>query len=295
MLTLQEHVVDGILNPTFAQFQRTVSASKGCCSLKSLDWSQGTPNYSDPFVQQLYVLKYYWAYLCEYRTLYATLLPLLDGEPPNVISIGAGSEVDLAGLYFASGQSEHINYHGYDVVDWQIKPNLPTAARKFTHGCASGLACTSPSPSNVILFPKSLGDITQPAFEAIKNAFQTTSFTARRLVLASVHPASDNPARYRTDVARFRELVEIMGAKTRRKVLDNSHPHSPFQNVGYWWALYPISLPKPLLTYVTNIYAECPTRLSKGKSCKADCPTILGRSPTLNNDNVRFQYVGFEQ
>jgi hypothetical protein len=295
MPTVQQHVVNDILAPTFETLKQEIADKGECCDLKSLDFSQGTPDYADPFVQKLYILKYYWAYMCEYRTLYRKLIPLLEGAAANVIAIGCGSEVDLAGLFFASNQSTASKYHGYDLVNWSIKPTFPGISRGFTEGCASQLNENANTDANIVIFPKSLGDISDSSFNRIKEALRNAGFASRRLVLASVLPSSARTCGFTIYNDRFREISQVIKATGFNVDHDMSSVHNPFDHVKYWWELYPIQLDRPALDYLSNLNEQCPTFIANGVNCEENCRTILGRSAVLKNENVKFQYARFSR
>jgi hypothetical protein len=97
-----------------------------CCDLKDIDFSGGhSPDYEKRAIQNLYILRYYGAYLCEYRWIYRKILDYLEGRIVNALSVGCGCGVDLAGLYFAAQDNNFdigkIAYIGCDINDWQDK------------------------------------------------------------------------------------------------------------------------------------------------------------------------------
>lgn len=114
--------ISGMLTPRLEHLQEEIADAGKCCDLKSINFEGGSvPDYSVEALQDLYLLRYYGGYLCEYRRIYDQILKFID-TPIVVRSIGAGSGVDLAALYFEA--QEHgiplgnISWRGYDRIKW---------------------------------------------------------------------------------------------------------------------------------------------------------------------------------
>lgn len=116
---------------------------------------RGNVQYERKEIQQYYFLRYFYAYFLEYHYIYKKI----NLKKFNVLSIGCGAYVDLAGLYYVAGkEKERIEYYGVDRVDWNYKEGLENANLCcFFHGTLdSYLEDFDISDHNVFIFPKSI-------------------------------------------------------------------------------------------------------------------------------------------
>ena len=167
------------------------------CPLKGIDFSVGVMDYNKPVNRHFYVLRYFSAYLEEYQFLYSRIIQ--DNEENDnriqeyrVLSIGCGNAVDYDGLRFALLKAdrsiEQVSYTGVDIVDWGFKgePGKEKGNCVFIKGnIADPMLWNSqgepgnenygstqnnigdsnherrPRDCNILIFPKSLGELSK--------------------------------------------------------------------------------------------------------------------------------------
>ena len=114
----------------YEDFKKYVDNQKVLCELKeeSYFYSNHIPNYRKLYVQQLYLLRYSYAYICEYMEMYINILNYFNENKINyenwkILSIGTGSGLDLYGLGLCSEKLNYeISYSGSDVIKWEYRP-----------------------------------------------------------------------------------------------------------------------------------------------------------------------------
>ena len=88
------------------------------------------PDYSKPEIQQLYLLKYFPAYLIEYYEIFNDILKYkFIALPFNVLSVGTGCGIDYWGLEFAlrdhgMDSADYVYYTGIDKIPWNYREYL---------------------------------------------------------------------------------------------------------------------------------------------------------------------------
>lgn len=120
----------------------------------------GSYVYPDAFEQNIYLLRYFYAYYYEYRKIMEWICKLLSEI--NVVSIGCGSGIDALALkHITSHISKQYSYIGIDIVNWRD-------AKLFSEGDPITLYNTPIKHdtenylknATVLFFPRSLSDIT---------------------------------------------------------------------------------------------------------------------------------------
>lgn len=111
--------LDGILD----DFEQYISSDVELCNLKKVHFDAGkVPDYSDIHSQQLYLLRYCYAYAFEYKRMYQMLKDTITlNNPLTVTSVGCGNMVDYWALAHSVGTKQKIYYRGVDFIDWNYK------------------------------------------------------------------------------------------------------------------------------------------------------------------------------
>lgn len=146
------------LNDKVGQVFDDFIAANQWCSLNGADLS--VDSYADITYQQKYIIKYFSAYFCEYYEMYEDFFADFEGDHVNILSIGCGSGIDCYALYrvlIDKGIGIDINYKGLDFVDWSYRPTFGWAT--FKKGCISSLGASDLQDVDLIVFPKSLTEL----------------------------------------------------------------------------------------------------------------------------------------
>lgn len=112
--------INDYLDDILEEFEDYVHSGIRLCDLKSVHFDAGKiPDYSNIHVQQLYLLRYAYAYSFEYKCMYRTLLDRTNFRKNiSVTSIGCGSMLDYWALANVVPRSCDIRYRGIDTIDW---------------------------------------------------------------------------------------------------------------------------------------------------------------------------------
>lgn len=115
--------INDYLDIILKDFEEYLRSDPYLCHLKDVHFDAGkVPDYSDIHVQQLYLLRYAYAYAFEYRCMYKHLPQHMYTQPNlSVMSIGCGNMIDYWALAQAVGPGVALQYKGFDSVDWSHK------------------------------------------------------------------------------------------------------------------------------------------------------------------------------
>ena len=127
------------ISQVFADFQTELGSRTYLCELRELNFNGGrAPDYSSILLQQLYLLRYFPAYLVEYYIAWRDLLwECFLPKQLNLLSIGAGNGADYTALRYAirdAASGSCITYHGVD------KENGPTKTKVTPHSAVIFIA-----------------------------------------------------------------------------------------------------------------------------------------------------------
>jgi len=291
MTTFGSHI-ENVLSRSLAGLRSYVLNAGKCCDLKGLDFSGGNaPDYDNHGIQLLYLLRYYGAYLCEYRKIYAEVLEFLDQDRIRVLSLGSGCCVDLAGLYFELEEHglgpDRVQYRGYDSVNWHWRFEAQDLDTRVIHRNVARMS-RKERPINVMIFPKSLGDFSGADHRELVAAIRDCEFSASKVVVVSSARAVD-PSLDR-DVRRFAEIVGEFRSKGY-ETGDDPMVYTHYPYAPAWARLFPgFSIPDEVVAYLKGLALHCPVRRQNGVPCKMDCDA-LSRYPILKSGQVRYQVV----
>ena len=288
--------IDSKVRKAYNDFVETVDEVGCLCSLKGFTY-KGTslPDYRQPLVQQYYMMRYFPAYLAEYRMIYEQLLEFeFFDDPLNILSVGCGCGIDLWGLDFATEDNREVmltTYTGLDIVDWQYRDDLDRDNVWYLQEDVTGLTELDEPGYNLIIFPKSIGEFDKTVFAHLQQVFRDTSFSRDKLCLI----CSLREARRSFDVERFASLASIMQETHGYTCLDDAKVYySPHEKAGIRNIYSDFVYPNDLYGTVGNVLSLCPTFVENGEQCQSDCE-ILKRKPILNADKMSWQVLRFER
>ena len=115
------------LQKIYEDLQKYIDNDVCLCKFKKLNFEAGSlPDYEDINIQQLYLLRYAFAYAFEYSRMYRDVLDKMDDvNNISVTSVGCGSMIDYWSLVHALEMKRKIDcsirYVGIDKIDWNYK------------------------------------------------------------------------------------------------------------------------------------------------------------------------------
>jgi len=176
----------------------------------------GIFNYADPLEQQLYLLRYFYAYYYEYKKIMACIDHHL--QKINVVSIGCGSCIDgLALKHVVKGPS---GYLGIDCVEWAYKLPLSDNCEihniRITENTRGYL-----NDATILFFPKSLSDISYSEMNGIKKWIQKSVLENNEICVAAsfvYNSAYDDKNHTADQFRRYQEILSIL--KTKNYIKD---------------------------------------------------------------------------
>ena len=206
-------------------------------------------NYDGKLFQRWYVWRYYIAYIYEYAHMYTDVLKDLEDASPsllNVLSIGCGMGVDYRGLQYARNELVwpkaarlSVDYMGVDLAPWDkdlLACGLPfdrfriATSTDIVEYLASKVALARLGALDVLVFPKSLGDLPDEAVRCVAHAL--ASHGPQAFYLCNVPPcgkrlyaggANSDSWTNRQDIERKRALL----FETLRESYDLAHEPTP--------------------------------------------------------------------
>ena len=220
-------VADGILDQAAKNLLRPVNFT-------DID---NLPQYGEEPVQDLYCIRYLYAYAYEYREMFRRLLEQQAGNltEMNILSIGCGTGVDLWGACEAQammrrkyGVERDIEYTGLDLADWNHKwgdeARLPGVAAHYQTGETEGDAVRyledhqEDLRQNIFVFPKSITEIAKDSdvlsrmFHAFANAKFDPDFDKIHFLVSFPYGREiDNEGNYEWVKDRLTEAMGING------------------------------------------------------------------------------------
>lgn len=284
------------LNNIYDDFKEYIY-SNTLCDLKCIDFgSSALPDYNNVHVQQLYLLRYAFAYAFEYKWIFAKQLPehKLFGDPDiSILSIGCGSCLDYWGAINAITKKRlqsKVKYFGVDKVAW----NYVFSARKqdsldfYKGDIVEYLEENAVLDYNFIVFPKSISEFDKEIFRKICSSIRRIKFSQKHIVLlVSLRNNSNNCL---SDLSRVDELVAAFKA--------NKHHEYAFRNYekGKCFAVgdegiraYDSSFvyPQDIYNFLNSLMMNCSKYIKRGVSCN-NCERLLNRRPILRATQIKY-------
>lgn len=292
MITINKYLDDILFD-----FKEYVTSGVRLCDLKEVHFDAGNlPDYSDIHVQQLYLLRYAYAYSFEYKRMYDSLIRRMNpGMEIAVTSIGCGSMIDYWALTRVVPNRCTIRYRGIDTIDWSYRmEQRPQDDVLFRNADAVELVSKAKRlTADAYIFPKSISEFSKSDIEEIcialgeKTPLQNTVYFLFSLrtddrsmerdtsktnylfqaMLDNGFVSNDNPNMY-TILNK-----ELQGQKIQTVDSDFQHP----------WEV---------VNFLTSELHTCCSRYD-GQNCRPDCESRLGRWPILNCQQARWQLFEF--
>lgn len=271
------------------------------CKFKALNFEAGmVPNYEDINIQQLYLLRYAFAYAFEYSKMYLDVLSQMEGTNHiSVVSIGCGTMIDYWALTYALEKNKMMNssieYVGIDKVDWNYKfPKRLNDQVYYLIGDAKDILKNNGDFfPDVYFFPKSISEFSENQINILANSFSLNNIHKNKFfVCISLRDAEGSTNR---DVQKTKCIIEAIGKNGFKTTW-------PYNQFTYYEGYNGITLsdrsfqyPSDALQFVKNLYMECANYKIEDSNCEADCQKYLSRSPILTVKHIRYQVIMFER
>ena len=288
------------LSDVFVDFEQELSSMDRFCELKgiSFDWGH-VPDYDNIHIQQLYLLRYFPAYLVEYYLIYRKLISYDFLNHFKVFSLGCGAYLDFYGLFYAlqdhgtAEQAASFSYKGLDKTKWRYKEDLGVSHCHFVNAHINQWNSLDADDYNVIILPKSIGELSERTFKHLQTMLLHSNFTENNIVLISSIMQQHSP----TDMCRFETIANVLTANLGFKNLDNNRTYFHIRDAGNGFGLSncceDFYYPDEVKLSLENLLDRCPKFRKQKESCEDDCSDILNRNPILTASHIQFQINRF--
>lgn len=289
------------LQDIYEDLQRYVDNDVCLCKFKELNFEAGAlPDYEDINIQQLYLLRYAFAYAFEYSRMYLDVLSQMDDvNSISVTSVGCGSMIDYWSLVHAL-EIKHkldcsIRYVGIDKIDWNYK--IPERQNDEVHyligNAADFFTGNSQFVSDVYFFPKSISEFSDSELNAMSNSFSSKNIQKDRFFVC-ISLREDQGSMYR-DIQKTKRLIEAI----RKNGFCTKWPYAQYtyydRNDGIVLFDNDFQYPSEALEFVTNLNVECANYKIQEENCQSNCKIYLSRWPILKVGHIRYQVIMFER
>lgn len=217
MISINEYL-DLILE----NFEEYLRSGPCLCHLKDVHYDGGkVPDYSDVHVQQLYLLRYAYAYAFEYKRMYRYLPEYFRTQSQlSVMSIGCGNMIDYWALAQVVGTQVDLRYRGFDSIDWAYKFQERENDRVWlTLGDATSAMEDLPNiPADIIVFPKSISEFDHDAVDRFCECIRTKRILKNRVcVLISLRTDQGSIQRDMSKTKKIYDAFLDAGFKTESR------------------------------------------------------------------------------
>lgn len=267
------------------------------------------PDYNSLLIQRIYLLRYLYAYICEYYKAYNAMYELTGGEFGtqyiNVLSVGCGAKLDYIALRRLLNEKQGknvqaISYTGVDKVQWYspFKQIRNDRIRIETQNFRTWLYENyyKFSHSDIIIFPKSIGEFEENDFFDVCNKLRNDvwKITKKRVVIIG----SFQQRKDKRDIARFDRIVARI-RETGGFIEKNSRVHcgseSDFVKLEQ---VIDDSIPYPerVIEGLQNLYQSCNEYKKTGRCCDDRCESVkVFRNPITTTKYFDYKVVILEK
>lgn len=294
--------IDCYIKDILEDFKEYLEEGNELCFLKSLQYQSGMiPEYNDIHIQQLYLLRYVFAYAFEYKSMFGTLFGRKKySDSIKITSVGCGNMIDYWSLLEALGERGErkciINYRGVDTVDWnyKIKPRLQDNMNYIKSNAADSFDNANKLISDIYIFPKSISEFSLDDFEKICNAFKNKVIVKNSVhILISLRVDDGSMDR---DMSRTEKLINSLNMNGfATKDTYNRYIYYSDENKGIKGYDYKFNYPNEAIDIIKSLNQKCCTFINSGQNCEDECKMYLNRWPVLKPTTIRYQVLTFER
>lgn len=294
-------ITDYILN-IYEDFKEYIEdQDNDLCELRELTYQAGQiPDYTSLPIQQLYLLRYVFAYAFEYKIMFKDLF-ITENFPDKIeiTSIGCGNMIDywsLVNVLEEEGNGEcRVNYIGIDQIDWnyKIEERVGDNCMFLETDATAFFSENQKLSSNIYMFPKSISEFTNEDFENICTSLSTKDFFHNKIyVLISIRADEGSMDR---DMNRSKQIIKAF-CKNGFTTECNPRSYKYFENgrQGIKSFDYEFDYPDEAIQLISYLNKNCSYYKNCHNSDTVFCK-MLNRNPILTVNNIRYQILIFDR
>ena len=256
------------------------------CELKTIRFDRGnSPDYNKDIIQLLYLLRYYPAYLCEYKYIYQNIITKNIFNNLHILSIGCGCCVDYHGAFLANQRNySNIAYTGIDITDWDFADSFGNSNFIRLFEDIKSIILPEENNYNIVIFPKSISEFDDESFNTFLSNLSITKFTQDKIILIS----SSMDIGYQFDEQRYKIVLqqfESFGFKPDKYM----PPQEIAQKGGLNRLDSQFDYPNNIKDDISYLSTECKKFIETGENCEIECLNQLNKSPILRTNYISFQ------
>lgn len=289
--------LENYLDRIYTDFEDEVNKMDSLCALTSLNYqTRRLPKYTDIRVQQLYLLKYAYAYTYEYFLMYNKAVKALDiSRKLSVVSLGCGAMTDYMGLVsLKDSRPLEIAYTGVDPVDWSYKP--VTCAQDIVDlnmGTTAGAYFGSRDEldADIYMFPKSISELSMEEVAFISDCFRFKKNKKDRFAICV--SLRNSPVHRQEDLKKTDILQSAVLAGGYMQGAGNRYYFTVPEDVGIKKYEKNYNYPDRALGILKELGSRC---LAKNFCrCQSQCMAGLNRYPVLKTKEICYIIMTFER
>ena len=290
--------INDFLDLVLVDFKAYVDSQGQLCELLEVHFDTGkAPDYSKEHIQQLYLLRYAYAYAFEYKCMYRELSKRISsGKQLKVTSIGCGNRLDYWSLVHAMGQNCEIQYKGLDKIDWsyRFKARSGDVAQTSIHDAVDAFFKAGHFSSDIYIFPKSISEFTLEEVQTLANCFTAETIEKDTIhFMFSLRTSSGNIQSDTSKTKIFYDRLVACGFHTEDKTSIYYEINDLSQGKAIFTVDGDFNRPNEVIDYLQDLYRRC----TKNGACKrsADCQSRLSRLPILTCKQAAWQIFTFKR
>lgn len=286
--------LDGILD----DFEQYISSDVELCNLKKVHFDAGkVPDYSDIHSQQLYLLRYCYAYAFEYKQMYQMLRDtIMLNNPVTVTSVGCGNMVDYWALAHSVGTKQKIYYRGVDFIDWNYKfsPRFQDRVDFFHQDAVQYFHDVPEMSSDIYIFPKSISELPTADVNTICDTLHSKHFCQDTIsFLFSLRTDEGSLARDLAKTKLFYNAMRECGFQTDDSPMVAASFNDKYKDQKICDLDHGFRHPWRVVNFLKDLHTHCVNY--DGDCCEDDCESRLDRWPVLKCKKMMWQLFQFRR
>lgn len=290
--------INDYLDIILEDFEEYLRSNPCLCHLKDVHYDAGrVPDYTDVHVQQLYLLRYAYAYAFEYKCMYKHMPDYIAGRQDiSVMSIGCGNMIDYWALAQVVRSGVSLNYKGFDSVDWAYKFTRREGDRVslILGDAMDAIEESDDWQADIITFPKSISEFEYDAIDRFSNCIRTKRIHKDRVcVLVSLRADKGSVQRDMIKSQKIYNAFLDAGFVTQSRCDVVSHLRYPDKKIRELDSHF--QHPGNVVNLLIELNTKCAEYKESNTNCNTDCVDRLCRWPMLSCRHFQWQLFEFER